>query len=64
MMFFGREIVFRSLTSAIWCFRFAQFFISPLFDENAKDREVNAVNSGIPVNARICGENTIRSLRQ
>ena len=28
-------------------FRFAEFFISPLFDENAKDREVNAVNSGI-----------------
>ncbi|XP_028391087.1 insulin-degrading enzyme-like [Dendronephthya gigantea] len=24
---------------------FAEFFISPLFDENAKDREVNAVNS-------------------
>lgn len=26
-------------------FRFAQFFLCPLFDESCKDREVNAVDS-------------------
>lgn len=29
----------------LFCFRFAQFFISPLFNEDSADREVNAVNS-------------------
>lgn len=29
----------------IFCFRFAQFFKSPLFTESATEREINAVNS-------------------
>lgn len=29
----------------IFLFRFAQFFLCPLFDESCKDREVNAVDS-------------------
>ena len=29
-----------------WLNRFAQFFLSPLFNADAKDREINAVNSG------------------
>lgn len=29
----------------ILSFRFAQFFLCPLFDESCKDREVNAVDS-------------------
>ena len=30
----------------VMCCRFAQFFISPLFNADAKDREVQAVDSG------------------
>lgn len=29
----------------LFSFRFAQFFLCPLFDESCKDREVNAVDS-------------------
>lgn len=29
-----------------WINRFAQFFLCPLFNADAKDREINAVNSG------------------
>lgn len=28
-----------------FCYRFAQFFIAPLFTEDVTDRELNAVNS-------------------
>lgn len=31
--------------SKFFLFRFAQFFLCPLFDESCKDREVNAVDS-------------------
>jgi hypothetical protein len=32
---------------SLYLFRFAQFFISPLFNADARNREVNAVESGV-----------------
>lgn len=34
------------------CCRFAQFFLSPLFNASATDREVKAVDSGVPLGTR------------
>lgn len=39
------SLLFAFLLIIVFLFRFAQFFLCPLFDESCKDREVNAVDS-------------------